>query len=41
MDFATASAIAKVLHPDTRKQATDADLDEACRLFGAWRSKAR
>jgi hypothetical protein len=26
MSFATMSAIAKVVHPDTRKQATEADL---------------
>jgi len=38
MSFATMSAIAKVVHPDTRKQATEADLDRACKLFTAWKA---
>jgi chromosome segregation ATPase len=38
MSFATQGALAKVLHPDTRKQATEAQIDEACRLFTAWKA---
>jgi hypothetical protein len=38
MSFATQSAIAKVLHPDTRKQATEAELDKACKLFTSWKA---
>jgi hypothetical protein len=38
MSFATMSAIAKVVHPDTRRQATEADLDRACKLFTAWKA---
>jgi uncharacterized protein YdcH (DUF465 family) len=37
MSFRTMSLIAKVLHPDTRKQVTEADLDEACKAFTAWK----
>jgi hypothetical protein len=36
MDFRTRSAVVKVLHPDTRRQATDADRDEACQRFTQW-----
>jgi hypothetical protein len=39
MSFATQGALAKVLHPDTRKQATEAQIDEACRLFTAWKAE--
>jgi hypothetical protein len=38
MSFATQSKIARVLHPDTRKQATEADIDDAYGLFNAWKA---
>jgi hypothetical protein len=44
MPFATMSAITKVLHPDQRANATDADRDTALKAFTAWKadnSKAR
>jgi hypothetical protein len=31
-------ALDKVLHLDTRKQATEADKDHACKLFTAWKA---
>jgi hypothetical protein len=37
MSFRTMGLIAKVLHPDTRQQATEADLDEACKAFTHWK----
>jgi hypothetical protein len=38
MSFKTQSAIAKVLHPDTRNNATGADKDEAFKRFTAWKA---
>jgi hypothetical protein len=38
MSFATHVAIAKVLHPDRRKQASEADIDEAYKQFNAWKA---
>jgi hypothetical protein len=38
MSFQTMSLIAKVLHPDTRKQVTEAQTDEACKAFTAWKA---
>jgi hypothetical protein len=38
MSFKTKSLIAKCLHPDSRNDATEADKDEACKLFTAWKS---
>ena len=40
MPRATQNAIAKCLHPDTRRNATEADKDEASKLFNAWKSMA-
>jgi len=37
MERKTEVAIAKCLHPDQRDNATEADKDEACRLFNAWK----
>jgi hypothetical protein len=34
----TRIALDKVLHPDTRKQATETDKDEACRGWNAWKN---
>jgi hypothetical protein len=28
----------KILHPDTRKQATEAEIDEACKGWNAWKN---
>jgi predicted RNase H-like nuclease (RuvC/YqgF family) len=41
MSFRTMSVLAKCLHPDTRQHATATDLDEACRLFLAWKRDGR
>jgi hypothetical protein len=38
MSFQTMSKIARVLHPDTRDDATERDKDEACKLFTAWKA---
>jgi hypothetical protein len=38
MSFATQTKIDKVLHPDSRKQATEADKDEAYKLLNAWKA---
>jgi hypothetical protein len=41
MDFATESALAKCLHPESKDNATEADKDKAFKLFTAWNRKAR
>jgi hypothetical protein len=38
MPFATQSAIAKCLHPDTRNHATEADRDKAFKGFTSWKA---
>jgi hypothetical protein len=38
MTFKTQNAIAKVLHPDSREHASEADKDEAYKLFNAWKA---
>ena len=38
MNFATQSAIAKCLHPDTRKHVTEADKDKAFKGFTSWKA---
>lgn len=38
MSFAAQNALFKVLHPDQRANATEADLDKACKLFTAWKA---
>jgi regulator of replication initiation timing len=38
MSFQTASAIAKCIFPDQRNNATEADKDEACKQFTAWKA---
>jgi hypothetical protein len=38
LDFETQSAIAKCLHPDQRANATDAQKDDAFKLFTAWKA---
>jgi len=32
------NALDKVLHPDTRKQATKAEIDEACKGWNVWKN---
>ncbi len=39
MNFATQGAIAKCLHPDQRHNATEADKDNAFKLFTAWKAE--
>jgi hypothetical protein len=41
MDFATQSAIVKVLHPDQRNNATDADKNDALKRFTSWKADVR
>jgi hypothetical protein len=36
MPFRTRGALMKCLHPDQRGNATEADKDEACKLFTSW-----
>jgi hypothetical protein len=38
MSFATHRKIAKVLHPDTRKEASETDIEDAYRQFNAWKA---
>ena len=41
MNFATKSALAKCLHPESRDNATDADKDKAFKLVTAWEAANR
>jgi hypothetical protein len=41
MDFATESALAKCLHPESMDNATEADKDKAFKLFTAWKATNR
>jgi septal ring factor EnvC (AmiA/AmiB activator) len=38
MSFKSLAAIAKCLHPDTRRQTSEAEFDKACRLFTEWKA---
>jgi hypothetical protein len=38
MSFQTMSAISRVLHPDSRKHATEVQIDDAYKRFTSWKA---